>query len=258
MLGRGWCFSVRVLVTRALEDAHRTAQELAKRGHEALVAPLSEIRFLDTGEPDLSGVQAILATSTNGIRAFASRCGRTDIPLFAVGANTAATAHSAGFVRVSSADGDSSALAAAIRNTLDPQAGAILHIADRSGAHALHRQLAEAGFESRAWELYEVIARERLPAQVVAAFNQGAVDAVLVLSPESGRILVDALEASGVAAKCVRVVACCISRASAAKIRKVEFAAIRIAEKPNLDAVLALLDSGPAVRIHSRTGLGRC
>lgn len=236
---------MRVLVTRAREEAQRTAQHLIKRGHEALVAPLTEIRLLDAPEPDLGDVQAVLATSSNGVCAFASRCRRREIPLYAVGANTAATARSAGFVRVSNADGDAAALCRAIRKTLDPRAGALLHVAGRNNARELHRQLSEAGFESRVWELYEVIARTSLPEQVVTAFKEDAVDAVLVLSPESARILVEALKASGVAGNCGRVVACCISRASAAKIRDVEFGAIRIAENPNLAAVLALLDSGP-------------
>jgi uroporphyrinogen-III synthase len=187
-------------------------------------------------------VQAVLATSSNGVRAFAGRCGRKDIRVFAVGGNTAATARSAGFTHVSRAEGDSAALAAAICRSLNPDAGALLHVTGKIRSNELQRELAEAGFECRVWELYDVIACRRLPEQVITAFKTDAVDAVLVLSPESGRILVEALKTGGVTPKCDRVVACCISTAAAVKIRDVEFGAIRIAEKPTLDATLALLD----------------
>lgn len=236
---------MRVLVTRALEEARRTADELASRGHEAVAAPMSEIRPLETEDADLANVQAILATSSNGVRAFAGRCARRDIRLLTVGENTAATARLAGFADVSSADGDSAALVALVRHALNPVAGALLHATGKSRANGLHLELAKAGFECRVWELYEVVASRSLPKQVIEAFGQGAIDATLVLSPQSGRILVEALRTDGVAAKCGRIIACCISEAAAAKIRDIEFGSIRIAERPTLDAVLALLDSEP-------------
>jgi len=236
---------VRVLVTRAWEDARRTADALAGRGHEAVVAPMSEIRQFETAEPDLANVQAILATSSNGVRAFASRCTRRDIRMLTVGESTAATARSAGFANVSSADGDSAALAAMIRRALNPAAGALLHVTGRGRGAGLRRELADAGFECRIWELYDVMPDGAFPDRVIEAFRRDAIDAILVLSPESGRILAGALRAGGVASKCERVIACCISESAAEKIQDIEFGSIRIAERPTLDAVLAILDCGP-------------
>lgn len=234
---------MRVLVTRALDEARRTADEVARRGHEAVVAPLSEIHPLEAEAPDLANIQAILATSGNGVRALASRCGRRDIRILAVGENTAAAARTAGFADVSSADGDSAALLAMVRGSLNPAAGALLHVTGRGRGGVLHRQLAEAGFECRVWELYEVVTSCPLPKRVIEAFRRDAIDAILVLSPESGQMLVQALSRGDVSAKCDHVIACCISRSAAAKIRDVEFGAVRIAESPTLDAVLALLES---------------
>lgn len=236
---------MRVLVTRPLEEARRTADELGRRGHDALIAPMSEIRLLNEEEPDLAGVQAILATSSNGVRAFAGRCNRRDIRVLAVGDNTAATARSAGFVDVSSAGGDSAGLGALIRRSLSPDAGVLLHVTGRGRGRELHRHLAEAGFACRVWELYEVVAYRTLPQEAAEAFRRAAIDAILVLSPESGRILVSALETGDVSATCKRVVACCISEPAAAEIRDVEWRAIRIAQTPTLDCVLSLLDSVP-------------
>src|SRR4051812_49138915 len=89
--------SMRVLITRPLEDAEETGRQLALRGHEPLVAPLLSTQFFDGPEVALDGVQAILATSANGVRALARRTPRRDVALFAVGPQTAAQAQSLGF-----------------------------------------------------------------------------------------------------------------------------------------------------------------
>jgi uroporphyrinogen-III synthase len=236
---------MRVLVTRARAEAIRTAQELAKRGHEALVAPLSEIRFLDCEITDLTGVQALLATSSNGVRAFARCCHRRDIPIFTVGDATAATARAAGFVQVMSAAGDALTLIASVRKAVETGAGTLLHIAGRNSTPAFGEKIAEAGFDLRVCELYETVYRTQLPEEIVDALRRCAVDAVLVLSPEAGRALVESLRQDGLAATCRRIVVCCISAAAAATIQEIEFGAVRVAESPHLDAVLSLLDLGP-------------
>jgi len=236
---------MRVLVTRALDDARRTAGELATRGHDALIAPLSEIRALDAPEPQLDGVQAVLATSSNGIRAFARVCRQRDISVFAVGAYTAAAARAAGFLRVASADGDSTVLVAAVRKVLAAGTGALLHATGKNGGQEFYRELAEAGFDVRRCELYETVPCVQPPAEAVAAFRQRRIDAVLVLSPENGRMLAETIQRAEVEPECAHLVACCISAVAAAKLENIGFGAIRIAEKPDLQCVLALLDSGP-------------
>src|ERR1700733_5118756 len=102
---------MRVLVTRPRDDAGETAEQLALRGHEAVIAPLLEIRNCSGPAISLHDVQAILATSSNGVRAFSRRSDRRDLPIFAVGERTASIAQSLGFSDVKSADGDVHALA---------------------------------------------------------------------------------------------------------------------------------------------------
>ena len=97
---------MRVLVTRPLEDARETEAALKVRGHDAVVAPLLFVNFHDGPEMDLAGIQAILATSANGVRALARRTARRDLPLLAVGPQTAEAARESGFEDVKSADGE--------------------------------------------------------------------------------------------------------------------------------------------------------
>ena len=235
---------MRVLVTRTIEDATHTAQELAKRGHEALIAPLSETRLLNFEEPDLTHICAILATSSNGVRAFARRSSRRDIPIFAVGSTTAATAHDAGFLHVTNAAGDASTLVELVGRSVKTGAGALLHVAGTNSAPGFRERITEAGFDLRTWELYETVYRAEFPREIVDAFRRCAVDSVLVLSPESGRTLVRCLLRAELSANCLHVVACCISAATAATLKGAGFGLVRIAEKPDLESVLALLDLG--------------
>ena len=61
---------MRILITRHQSAADRLAAELRTRGFDPVSAPMLDI--VDTGVPvDLSGVQAVLATSTNGVAALA-------------------------------------------------------------------------------------------------------------------------------------------------------------------------------------------
>jgi uroporphyrinogen-III synthase len=80
---------MRILVTRPAEDGADIARRLGDLGHEALLAPLLQVRFRDGAALELDGVQALLATSANGVRALTRQTERRDVPLFAVGPQTA-------------------------------------------------------------------------------------------------------------------------------------------------------------------------
>ncbi len=135
-----------VLVTRPEADAAALAEELAARGHSAVIEPLFTIVAGPEAALDLSGVQAVALTSANGARALAGRTARRDLPVFAVGDATAAAARAAGFAEVESAGGDVALLAALIASRLDPGAGPVLHAAARRVAGDLKGRLEQAGF----------------------------------------------------------------------------------------------------------------
>ncbi|MDP6883999.1 MAG: uroporphyrinogen-III synthase [Rhodospirillales bacterium] len=87
--------NMRLLVTRPRDDAEALAGPLAALGIEILIEPLLGIRYRDGPPPDLAGVQAILATSANGVRALVRRCDDRDVAVFAVGDATARAARAA-------------------------------------------------------------------------------------------------------------------------------------------------------------------
>ena len=235
---------MRVLVTRPKEDAAVFAACLIELGHEPVIAPLLTVRFHDGPQITLEGVRAVLATSANGVRALARRTAQRDVPVFAVGPQTAQAARDAGFARVESAHGDVVALARALRRWARPDEGALLHATAEEGASRLAGLLTTKGYEVQTVVLYDVVASTVLPDLAARALADGALEAAFFFSPRSARIFSDCVVNAGLSRHCARLTALCISEAAAAALSRLVFASVRIAAKPNQDALLACLRSG--------------
>jgi uroporphyrinogen-III synthase len=227
---------MRILVTRPREDAERIARKLASLGHEPVVVPLLETRFLDGDEIALDGVQAILATSANGVRAFARRSARRDLPLFAVGPQTAQEARAAGFAVVRDAGGDANALGDAASKWAAPEAGMLLHVKGADAPSALAALLGRKGFAAKSVVLYDMATLAEPPRELGEAFARG-IDAALFFSPRSAGIFKNC--AGGLATDAA--IAACISQATASALAPLIFREVRIAKEPNQQALLALL-----------------
>lgn len=231
---------MRVLVTRPREDCAATAARLRLLGHEPVEAPLLAVRFLDGAEIPLEGVQALLFTSANGVRALARRTPRRDLPVFAVGPQTSEEARKAGFATVRDAKGDAKALAAATRNWASPGKGALLHARGAQAGGALATMLREAGHDVRSEALYEVEAASDLPPGIAGMFRAGRIDAALFFSPRSAGIFRDCAMKAGLDVS--RAVAVCIGKAAADALAPLVFRRTRIAREPNQDALFDCLD----------------
>ena len=226
---------MRILVTRPLEDGPAIAGRLRAMGHEPVPAPLLTFEMLDAPEPDFTGVQAILASSANGIRALVRRSVRRDLPVFAVGPQTTEEAKNAGFTDVRNADGDAKALAQAASQWARPQDGALLHVCGEEAPGTLADDLGARGFAVRRAVLYRMAAATQLPDEVRESF--ATLDAVLFFSPRTTRIFGELTRELSLS----RLVALCISPATATAADPLDFAEIRIAARPNQYALLALV-----------------
>ncbi len=235
---------MRVLLTRPLEDSAATARDLAARGHAAVIAPLLDIQFREGPALSRNGVQAVLATSANGVRALARRTDARDIAVFAVGPQTAEAARAAGFATVRSAAGDGAALARAVRGWADPAAGALLHACGARTAGALAAALSVQGYDVRSEVLYEAVAAGRLPEAAAEALRGGALDAVMLYSPMTARIFARCVAAAGLENAVAPLMAVAISAAAAEALAPLRFSTIRVAASPDQGAMLAALGRG--------------
>jgi uroporphyrinogen-III synthase len=225
----------RVWITRAQPGADATAARVRDLGLEPLVEPLLEVRAVP-GEPiDLAGLGAIAFTSANAVRVFALRSTGRGLPVFVVGAATAAAARDVGFADVRSAEGDVRTTAELIASQRGAFEGAVLHPSAAEPAGDLVGALTAAGIEARRLTLYETVARSPGPALFEAL---PGLRFVLVHSPRAARVLAEVLARS----QASELTALCLSPAVAAPLAEAGLAVVASAEAPREDALMELLD----------------
>lgn len=218
---------LRVAITRAQPEADRTAERVRTRGHEAIVAPL--LTIVPCGyDTSTEGAQAIIFTSSNGVRAFPDARGAKDRLVLAVGDATAAAAREAGFNHVLSADGNVSTLAELAIRELDPAKGKLIHIAGDHVAGDLGGTLRAAGFSVERRLAYASVARGTLPEEL-----RGPLDIVLFHSVRAAETFA-ALGAPNAEA----LVAGCLSGAIADAAGKMSWKSIVTAPFPREDDLL--------------------
>ena len=233
---------MRLLLTRPEEDAARFAEKSRALGHDVLVAPMLRVEFFEGANVALEGIDAILATSANGVRALARRTSRRDVALYAVGPQTAETARAAGFVHVKTAGGDAKRLAEAVCGWL-PAGSRLFHAAGAEAGGKLADDLKAKGYRVTRETLYAVRAADKLPDAASAALARRALDAVVQFSPRSAAVFAACVEKEGLAGACAHLIAICISQATAEKLARLPFKSVRVAERPDETALLAALDA---------------
>jgi uroporphyrinogen-III synthase len=232
---------MRLLVTRPREDADALAEALRALGAEPVLAPVMTIEPARDVQIDLTGVQALLFTSANGVRAFAAASNVRDLPVLAVGDATARAAKEAGFAKIDSAGGDTNDLATLAARNLDPKAGALLHPAGRDVAGPLKEMLETKGFEVRRQTFYRAAFARTLPAQARRAIGEGSIDGVLFFSPRTARSFVTLLREAALSDALQDAYAYCLSAAVAEIARDVQWKNVRVAAKPTQAALLDLI-----------------
>jgi uroporphyrinogen-III synthase len=230
---------MRVLVTRPEPDAERTAERLAARGHQALIAPLT--RIVATGAPPPAGpFDALILTSAHAVAALRPSIlgGR---PVFAVGHRTAAAARAAGLGPVHIAEGDAQALAALVAHRLPPGA-ALVHAAGRHRKAEPESSLRQAGFAVHVWEVYEACAADALPDGISLCLKSGEIGAALHFSRRHAGLLVELAAAAGLSGELGILKHLCLSHDVAAPLAARGLSVV-VSPEPKEEALLSSLDA---------------
>ena len=214
-----------VWVTRALPAAQATADRVAALGFEPIVAPAIAVRPIPFDPAAVEGAAALAFTSAAGVHAFAATCPARDLPVFAVGAATAAAARACGWAEVRSADGDVAALDRLL--TAEAPPGRVLAPGALRPAGRLHRAERLAVYET---------ASHGGPWPVAEAAG-GRLVAALVQSPSAGRALVRSPLPPDLAA----LAWLAASPACADPLRRAGLTDVRVADAPREALLLRLL-----------------
>jgi len=246
---------MRALVTRPGADGTALAETLSERGIDTIIEPLMTIENLHGPDLDLNGVQALLLTSQNGVRALAARTPERSIPVYAVGDSTAATARELEFGQVHSASGDVEALGALVIDMLDPAKGPLVHVAGSAVAGDLAGDLTKAGFAIRREVLYEAREAKSFSPAAIAAIKDGDLNTVLLYSPRTAEAFVQLIRKARLVRSCKDLTVFCLSAAVAEKINEITWQEVIVAERPDQDAMLAAVSAKAGVAEQEETDM---
>ncbi len=227
---------MRLMITRPREDAEPLARELAALGVSAVIEPLLSIEMSQSDAPDLSGVQALLLTSANGVRAFVGVSDERRLPVYAVGDASARAAAQAGFENVESASGDVDALTDLVSKKLKTGDGSLLHIAGSKVAGDLAGFLCKAGYDYHRVQLYHAARAMALSPEGVSAIKNATLEGVVLYSPRTAESFVDLVGKAGL--DCRFLTAFCLSKAVANKARAIDWKKVIVANTPDQAALI--------------------
>jgi uroporphyrinogen-III synthase len=228
-----------VLITRPQPGASETAARVAAMGFRPVIAPLLTICTLRAVLPPPDRLQAILVASGNALPALPAS--HRHLPLFAVGEATASRARALGFAAVSSADGDAAALAALVAQSSDSQSAPLLLATSRDQGMALAADLRARGFRVVRRIVYAASLVPALPAAARTEFARGRLIAALFFSAETARHGVRLLRRARLHEAVRAVDALAIGQPAAVALLELPWRRIRVAARPNQDAMLTLL-----------------
>ncbi len=225
-----------VLITRPRPQAEQFAKaiEEARPGlFSCIIAPLLTIEILKK-PVDLVGVDALIFTSANGVRAFLENSTRRDIPALCAGKAAYIVARKAQINATLQGP-----TAGELRDTLlagSQDGRSFLHITGNHQAIDLTGSLGNAGISAEKLVLYDQL-RQPLPPDVAALLAAGGIHAVPLFSPRTAKIFAELCSSMNLPPDLALV---CISSAAAQQVEKLGLA-LTIADNPTQSAMIDAL-----------------
>lgn len=227
-----------------MPEAERTANSLRALGHDALIAPMLDIRNLPDAPFEGGPWSAVLMTSGNAARALAEHPQRDTLMVlrcFAVGNQTAQAARSAGFANVFSAHGDGGDLARLVAKEVADKTQPLLYLAGDDRARDMAAELAPAGFALQTVVVYRAVAAQEFSAELSTALVAAQIDGVLHYSRRSTGIFVACAKKSGTSEAVLKLRHFCLSRRAAEPLAEIGAPRILVAAQPDEQAMLDLI-----------------
>jgi uroporphyrinogen-III synthase len=227
---------MRLLLTRAAEDAARTRAKLEAAGHTVLVSPV--LVFEPTGEPwSHNQPEGLVATSSRAFSAIAEESPELlPLPLYLVGARTEAAARRhlySGSVTVAA---NGAELVAILRNL---PAMRLLYLAGVDRKPDIEEGLAATLHRLMVIETYEAVAATSLTPETVVALRNGAIDGVLHYSQRSVEIFLTLAALAGIDPTMTTHL--CLSSDVAMPLRGIGCKAVHVAATPDEAGMRALI-----------------
>jgi uroporphyrinogen-III synthase len=223
-----------LIVTRPRVDAEALLPRLAARGYTGLLCPLMEIRQRDHVTLPATPLQAVCASSANGLEARIDWAQLLHLDFLAVGPQSAEAARRKGFDNVMvSAGGNLPSLAELARTRLTPHQGALLYLTGSEVAGDLAGMLQAQHVKVERLVVYDAFAVTPPDLETLLA----KADGVLLYSPRTAKLWVEAAQKHP---RLQSILHFCLSANVAAQLP--QFLAKRIARTPDDSGMMELLD----------------
>lgn len=234
-----------VLLTRALEEAKRTAISLAREGHEAILSPVLEM--VPTGALWPPGVvDGVIATSARAFELLSVEPdwplpeARRLLPLVLVGDRTYQAARERGFDGKPLIAPDAKTLAAELEKRFTTPCR-FIYLAGRDRKPDLEGTLANLGHTVAPIEVYAAQAAETLTEDALIRARKGEIGAVLHYSRRSAAIFLDVARKAGLDLSRLNHV--CISSDAAAPLLAAGILEVLVAKAPEEQAMFAIVNA---------------
>jgi uroporphyrinogen-III synthase len=232
-----------VLVTRAADEAQRTAARLAGEGHEGIVSPV--IEMVPTGAVWPAGIaDGVIATSARAFELFSAPPdwplpeARRLIPLLLVGGRTRDAARERGFGGPVLTAPNAAELGAKIELRFSAPCR-FIYLAGRDRNPELENKLAELGHIIALVEVYAAQPAESLTKDADLLLEMDKIAAVLHYSRRSAEIYLRLARNAGL--DCARVTHVCISPGAAAPLLEAGINEVLVAKAPNEEAMFGIV-----------------
>ena len=233
---------IKLLITRPKKDAVLLAKKISEMGIATIQQPVLNVRVVDGPEYDFENAQALLTTSTNGIRAFVEQYSQRSLRVLAVGDSSAQEAKKLGFSWVESAGGDVNDLIKLVRARLSPANGTLIHPAGTKVAGTLYNALREDGFDYKRLVLYEAKKIIKLNLKTLNFLDRGNIDGVLLFSPRTAEVFETLLVKAKRDFVSSGLDALCLSK-NVANALFLDWKSVKVAQKPTQESLLKTVKS---------------
>lgn len=228
-----------VLITRPEPGASQTAGRIAALGLRPVLAPMLAVRAAERPLEPPARFAATVLTSGNAIPVCPPVC--HERPAFAVGSATAERARAAGFRMVIDADADAAALPGLVAATIGAAGQSLFLPVGRFQGGSLSTALRARGYRVARRVAYHAAAVETFPEAAAMALKLKEIVMAMFFSAETARVFARLIRVAGLAPALADVVAVAISDRAAESLKDLPWRAVRVAARPNQDAMLVLV-----------------
>jgi uroporphyrinogen-III synthase len=244
---------MRVLITRAENDAAEMTTSLDQLGIHVTVAPLLSVVFEDIALVTLTNAGSLIVTSRNGLKSLArsmmkagaqagAPCQMLERPIFTVGPATSALARDLGFLNIIEGPGSAAGLVPVIlARKAEIGSRPLVHVAGDTLAFDLKGALGAHDIAVDQVSAYRIDEAATLPAGVITALSGHELDAVVLMSPRTAGVWTRLVNAAGLETNVSNLTHVCLSEAVAQRVQIQPPPKIALAAMPNGQEILSLI-----------------